>query len=106
LVLVVNERSLGGEDWEASREASHRVDAVRVIEEAVVGEVVSLGRVPLCQDALVGIDEVLDVGFLHALLVVARDEVAGCGGGRAGGEGEGTEETHLALDERMTGAVR
>ena len=58
-----------------------------------------LGGLPLGQDALVGVDEVVDVGLVQALVLVAG--VAGSkasGGSRdAGREGEDAEETHVDI---------
>ena len=60
--MVGNERSLVREDREASLQAGHGVNAVRVVEEAIIGEDVSLRLVPLGEHAPVGLDKCVDVG--------------------------------------------
>ena len=82
------------EDGEAGLQASDRVDAVRVAEEAVIGEEVSLGGIPRAEDAAVGFDELVDIALLEALLPAAVAEVEKASRD-AGGESEDVEEAHV-----------
>jgi len=97
LGLVANKGRLVGKDGEASLEAGNRVDAVRVVEETIVRNVVGLGGLPLGQDALVSIDEVVDIGLAQALLRFVAASEAGCGSRDAGDEREDAGETHLVI---------
>ena len=92
--MAGHEGGLVGEDGEAGLQAGHGVDAVRVVEEAVVGDDVGLGLVPLREHAPVGLDERVDVGLLQALGATgaAVEEAGGSGGGE---EGDDAEEAHF-----------
>jgi len=94
--LVSNESSFVGEDGEAGAKARDGVNAVGVVEEALIGEELSLSRLPLVEDALVGLDEVVDIGLAKARigLGLAGDE-AGGSSRDAGSEGDDAEEAHI-----------
>lgn len=84
-MLVVDKGLLGGEDAGPHGEAGQDVDAVRVVGEARIGEVLGVGVVPLGDHADVGICQLVGVGLAEALAagleVVVAEVVAGHGGG-------------------------
>jgi len=91
--LAGDKSSLVGKDREASRQAGHGVDAVRVVEETIIRENIGLGPLPLRGHALVGFDQDVDVALLQAL------GAASCAAEQtsrsASGKCEDAEEAHV-----------
>lgn len=81
-VLVVDKGLLGGENAGAHGDAGQNVDAVRVVGEAGVGEVLGVGVVPLCDYSDIGVGQLVGIGLAEALaagleVVGAAEVVAG-----------------------------
>jgi hypothetical protein len=96
---VVDKGLLGGKDGEAGSQASDSVDAVRVIKEVLVGEEVGLGGVPRGEDALVSLDQAVDIALLETFVAAAAEKASR----DAGGQGEDAEEAHGDGGERVSG---
>ena len=101
-MLVVDEGLLGGEDDAAHGKAGQDVDAVRVVGEAGIRQVLGVGVVPLIDHADVGICQLVGVGLAEALAagveVVELRDVRGVVAAERGNSVRGAETGESAGD--------